>query len=451
MMKFTAAATLLSVLHQQTTCHASTLRGNSEGEESRKLQAYDADGAMSSPLNDYDMGITRRYPGSTEFLQPTHEEDGYVCYNEIFATVSGGPSTADFIVMFNENFVYHGNDHGIYAAPPQGYYPSYFTRRGLYDVTDGPGSCVMFGLLYEDPDIGQIVASSQFDPIKIIGITGTIIYGYYVHNGVWKREKTKWGDAQDGSLTVALDGGSTSGVAANGDMFHLYGKFDPDSSNPSDRNFNWAPQRDIQCASKPAIIGDWSGRYAVYRGTYCPGADNNQLRKFTWHSSGSAQEELSWKAGEKIARLGPKSAIVGISTGGRLLKLWNNGGTIRSASVTLPGLTNVRALGGGVDDKYARGVFALTVGDDLGDMPNVYNVYWDGGWKIKEIYLYVEVERRGGFLLFGNFRGKTYALYQEMTPMCADGSGRQIVRFDYVGGSERYRAVPISSHRRRLC
>jgi len=136
---------------------------------------------------------------------------------------------------------------------------------------------------------------------------------------------------------------------------------------------------------------------------------------------------------------------------GRLLKLWNNGGTIRSASVTLPGLTNVRALGGGVDDKYARGVFALTSDDDLGDMPTVYNVYWDGGWKIKEIYLYVEVERRGGFLLFGNFRGKTYALYQEMTPMCADGSGRQIVRFDYVGGSERYRAVPISSHRRRLC
>lgn len=136
---------------------------------------------------------------TANILAPKYTEDGYVCYEDIFTT-NGELSTADFLVMFEENFVELNG--AIYAAPPPGYYPSYFTRRGLYLLTDGPGSCVMFGLLYEDPDIGQIVASNQFDPIEVIGITGTTIWGYYPHGGVWNRVKTLWGDAKDGSLSV---------------------------------------------------------------------------------------------------------------------------------------------------------------------------------------------------------------------------------------------------------
>lgn len=159
--------------------------------------------------------------------------------------------------------------------------------------------------------------------------------------------------------------------------------------------------------------------------------------------------------GEKIARLAPNSNIVGISRDGGFLTLWNDGGTIRSAGVNLPELTNVRAIGG-LSDEYARGVFAVTgADDDYSSMTAVYNAYWEGSWKAKEIYLYVELGYMGGFILFGNFRGKTYALYQEMAPLCAGGSGYKIVRFDYIGGSERYDANRISdqflSDRRRLC
>ncbi len=132
----------------------------------------------------------------------------------------------------------------------------------------------MFGLLYADPDIGQIVASSQFNPIKIVGVTGTTIYRYYVRNEVWKGEPTKWGDAKYGSLNVEMGQfGLVSGIAVNGNMFWLWGSFDLDSSDPKDWNFNYVQSPTIKCASKPTIVGDWTGAHAGLRGTYCPGPD----------------------------------------------------------------------------------------------------------------------------------------------------------------------------------
>ena len=88
-------------------------------------------------------------------------------------------------------------------------------------------------------------------------------------------------------------------------------------------------------------------------------------------------------------------------------------------------------------------------------MPEVYNVYWEDGWKTKRIDLYVELAYSGGFIRFGNYDGKTYIVYQEMAPMCAGGDAYYIKRFDFVGGSQRYDDMHISdqflTNRRRRC
>jgi hypothetical protein len=231
----------------------------------------------------------------------SHQWDGIICYNELFTTVQGGPTTAQFLVMFTENFVNHCGT--IYAAPPRDYYPVYFeNRRGLYEVIDADGSCVKFNLLYADKDIGQIVASTQFDPIEIIGTTRTKIYGYYINNGVWAREQTKWGNAIEGSLSVDPgEGGLVSGLSMNNRMFTLWGRFVPGSSDPNDKNFNYAIEDNIHCSSKPATIGDWTGFWSGSRGTYCPGAgNNNQLWKRTWDPNGVTFDQLVWTPGMKV-------------------------------------------------------------------------------------------------------------------------------------------------------
>ena len=235
-------------------------------------------------------------------IETNSEGDIEVCYNTIFETLTDGPTTAQLLVMFDPHFVEHCGK--IYAAPPDGYFSpfddvsDYFRgRRGLYLVTDGSSSCVKFCLLYLDNAIGQIVASAQFDPIEIIGVSGTDIYGYYEQGGFYARKKTEWGDATDGSLIAHLDeDGIVSGISSEGYMFNLWGSFE---------NFNYARHGDAdgsKCASGPASIDDWTGFLSGSRGTYCPSQEDGQLWKYTWNPDpiGGTFEKLSWTAAKKV-------------------------------------------------------------------------------------------------------------------------------------------------------
>ena len=148
------------------------------------------------------------------------------CYNDVLKSAINGPTTAQLLVMFRENFVEHKCK--VYASissawplcdnPERGH----LLKGGLYEVTDEEDSCVAFRIIYEDDTLGQIVASSQFDPIEIIGVSGSVIHGYYKFGSgiIWSRKPSVWGDAIDGSLTVhpVLNGksGLVSGLSSNG-------------------------------------------------------------------------------------------------------------------------------------------------------------------------------------------------------------------------------------------
>ena len=148
------------------------------------------------------------------------------CYNEVLTSVTGGPTTAQLLVMFRENFVEHkGKVYAsiAYHAPER----DDLSVGGLYEVIDDDtGSCVTLNLIYEDDNLGQIVASSQFDPIEIIGVSGSTIYGYYPESGgtMWSRKQTVWGDAKDGSLSVAQRIGwdGVSGLSSNDSQSEKY-------------------------------------------------------------------------------------------------------------------------------------------------------------------------------------------------------------------------------------
>jgi hypothetical protein len=428
-MKVTSAAlAALSLVHRKG-CHASPLlRADTENED-RKLQSSNHV-TISSPLN-FD-GYFR------DILFPEYTSAGNVCYNQILETVSGGPTTAQLLVMFSDQFVEHKGK--VYAAPEEGY-SEHVATRGLYEVIDQIETCVKFELLYADDDIGQIVASSQFDPIQIIGISGTTIYGYYPDssNGVWLRKRTGWGDAQDGSLVVGpvLNGevAYIAGLSANNRLFNLWGSYD---------NFNYARHDDIGCvgdwgsAGRPAIIDDWAGFWAGERGIYCRKAGSNQLMKWTWHESGSITTELIWEPAARIGRLAPSSNIYGVSTNGNLLVLWDQQDVaVHSVPLELPELTQVHSVGG-VDNAYAMGIFASNHED------RVFNVYWEDVWKTKEMP--INFERSGNTLvLFGNHDDKTYVLYGSDPMSCAAPGYFFLKRFDFVGGADRHEVVGIQS------
>ena len=204
------------------------------------------------------------------------------------------------------------------------HYPENPPKKGLYLVESMHGhfsgyygGCLLhFRLLYEDDNIGRIVPSTgQFGNIRIIAVDKVTnkIYGYYFDrcdfspndyttscgNGyqVWTRKRTVWGDAIDGTLVTNPrnngDSSLTSGISKSGKLFNLWGSFS---------NFNYARHSDVQCLDRPAIIDDWSGDNAGKRGSYCPGADtNNQLKKYTWHSSGSTIEDLAWVPAARVS------------------------------------------------------------------------------------------------------------------------------------------------------
>jgi len=380
------------------------------------------------------------------FYYPWHSHndptgDGPIaCYsNHAFKSLPDMPTTAQYLAMFSDKFVEHkGKVFTVKNAQGEGGFPNYTEgENGLYEVSGsgivGPyNACVQYHLLYEDNNIGQIVASSRFDPIEIIGVDSASnrIYGYYQDSaspGGWERKRTAWGYALDGSLVAepVEDGEAApiAGVALDDTMFSLWGDFN---------NFNFSNKSKLKCAGRPAIIGDWSGNRAGSRGNYCPGKGNNQLKKYTWHGSGgSTADELSWEPASKIARLGPKSNIYGVSSNGNLLVLWNDSGNVRSAPLyDQAPLENVRAVGG-LDDGYARGIFASN------DQDRVYNVYWRSGWKSKEIPIDYYGEHAIS-IFFGNHGGKTYLLY-------VWDQFAYLYRLNFVGGTDRYEAELLQS------
>eukprot|EP00579_Thalassiosira_antarctica_P032235 CAMPEP_0202002852 /NCGR_PEP_ID=MMETSP0905-20130828/8599_1 /ASSEMBLY_ACC=CAM_ASM_000554 /TAXON_ID=420261 /ORGANISM="Thalassiosira antarctica, Strain CCMP982" /LENGTH=243 /DNA_ID=CAMNT_0048559885 /DNA_START=114 /DNA_END=841 /DNA_ORIENTATION=+ len=242
------------------------------------------------------------------------------------------PTTAQYLAMFSDKFIEHnGKVFTVKNAQGEGGFPNYTEgENGLYEVSVSGWpyeACVQYHLIYEDDNIGQIVASSLFDPIEIIGVDSATnrIYGYHqvsAPSGGWERKRTAWGYALDGSLVAEPvetgEAAPIAGVARDGTMFSLWGDFN---------NFNYSDKSKLKCAGRPAIIGDWSGFFAGSRGNYCPGEGNNQLRKYTWHDSGgSTADELNWVPASKIARLGPKSNIYGVSSNGNLIQLWDEKG-----------------------------------------------------------------------------------------------------------------------------
>ena len=413
-----------------------------------------------------------------------------ISYDSFLNSVEGGPTTAQMLSMFSERFIEHNgrvftvksNDgtfsNGFPYWEPECLfqdckYPYYNFHKienihgwdinglkqdipnGLYEVIYKVGSTVTFRLLFQDEFIGQIVATSKFNPIEIIGvdIMTNKIYGYYPNpnseSGLpWGRKDTGWGTASDGSMTTQVvetgKPADVSGVSKDGELFHLWGW--------SASDFNYALDG-VKCARwshwgnvpyiRPAMIADLSGFHASSRGVYCPGKDDYQLRKWTWHSSGSVVSELNWEPAQIITRLSDKSNIYGISRNGNLLTLWNDGGTIRSVPI-LPSILKHTILSiGGLDDGYARGVFVVD------SARRVFNFYWDGTWKAKEIpvkyYPVSDVaihDHPRGF--FGNHNGKVYLLYgRKFYDLIKPGTEYTLYRLDFVGGIDRYKAVRI--------
>ena len=140
----------------------------------------------------------------------------------------------------------------------------------------------------------------------------------------------------------------------------------------------------------------------------------------------------------QIGRLSPSSNIYGVSTNGNLLVLWDEKDVaVHSAPLNLPELTQVLSVGG-VDNGYARGIFASN------DDHRVFNVYWEDGWKTKEMPIYFETDGQTT-VLFGNHDDKTYVLYGSTPFSCTCPAEYILERFDFVGGADRHEAVQIQS------
>lgn len=416
---------------------------------------------LSQPINSDEY-----YEETGHFFQGTpHGDQSSMCYDVVLSGDPGTPTTAQYLAMFTDKFIEHkGRVFAVKNEMKTGGYEHdymYEEPNGLYEVVDHAHdpACLTFHLLFEDDHIGQIVASSQFVPYDlIIGVDQETnrIWGYYEEGGVWLRKRTLWGYAKDGSLAVEpIEEGSgkvsaVSGLSLNDRLFNLWGEF-PD-------NFNYAKHDEVHCASKPAIIDDWSGFWSGSRGKYCPGYGDNKLWKYTWPTPNPSK--LGWRAATKITRLGPKSNIYGIAPDRTLVHLWDE----KDVAVHcvpfkggLPSTQDVMSLGG-LDDGYARGVF---VSSRASSEDRVYNLYWDGGWKEVEIVInYKDVWSSSVY--FGNYGGKTYLLYINKYP-CAlvDDLGHKcyalytedehyyeldLYRLDFVGGPVRYEAVLLASN-----
>lgn len=144
----------------------------------------------------------------------------------------------------------------------------------------------------------------------------------------------------------------------------------------------------------------------------------------------------------QIGRLSPSSNIYGISSNGRLVVLWDEADVaVHSVPLTDlgPNVMGIRAVGG-VDNGYARGIFAVNNNDI------VYNVYWDGKWKKREIPLDYGHSSTSVSVWFGNFNDRTFILYGHQPDALCDSCDAwySLYRLDFTGGEDRYDPVRIS-------
>jgi hypothetical protein len=124
--------------------------------------------------------------------------------------------------------------------------------------------------------------------------------------------------------------------------------------------------------------------------------------------------------------LGPNTNIFGISTSGELLFLSDDTtvcpGPIGVCSVSQTMIGGITALGGFFNSPE-HGTFAVS-GDcgEFGMLCNVYNVYFDNGWKAKKIVSFDEwswclnpntgryCTSLGAHVYIGTYNGKVYIL-----------------------------------------
>lgn len=169
------------------------------------------------------------------FAHYTKHGSNKFCYNDVLSSniqnLLEGPTTAQLLVMFRENYVEHKCK--VYASLSSAWSECDVPeqndlKEGLYEVIDDPdNACVTYHLLYEEDHLGQIVATSMFDPIEIVGVKNSpyfeygMVFGYYPNGGaMWSRKQTVIGDATDGSLSVepglSTQAGRVTGISNDG-------------------------------------------------------------------------------------------------------------------------------------------------------------------------------------------------------------------------------------------
>jgi len=106
----------------------------------------------------------------------------------------------------------------------------------------------------------------------------------------------------------------------------------------------------------------------------------------------------------------------------------------------------IRSIGAG-EPGYARGFF---VSDDEN---RIYNVYWESGWKVKEMDSLSTGSNSVSYtvsIFFGYYNDHAYVLQSAYVfcapPSCYTGTQlhQMITRYDFVGGSDRYDQTHLS-------
>ena len=140
------------------------------------------------------------------------------------------PSFLDFLVMFSDKYVKkNGRYFAVKNSQGNGALRLLDVQAGLYEVFEKPNAdsvdctgvgtqCVVFELIYEMENLGQIIAAPEkYEPMQIIGVDQVTnkIYGFTPKNNYayWERKQTVWGDAKSGSLSST--DGEVIGLSSN--------------------------------------------------------------------------------------------------------------------------------------------------------------------------------------------------------------------------------------------
>mmetsp|Transcript_23614 Transcript_23614/g.49457 ORF Transcript_23614/g.49457 Transcript_23614/m.49457 type:complete len:441 (-) Transcript_23614:71-1393(-) len=385
-----------------------------------------------------------------------YKGNGVYCFNEVLDSVVSGPSTAHMLAMFNENHVMHDDDGRVFAVMGVRGFPWLVNGNsapGLYEVIDQNDSCVKYNLIYPGGNMGLLVSlgeNSEFSPIEIVAVDRFTkrIYGYYEDTpGDWKRKKTVWGYAADGSLAGVVDNqGSVrvvNGLHPQGWRIGLYGNF---------VNFNYSRDTTVKCAGTwpPATADSWGGKWGPFRGSYCADIIDKHVIKDTWHSSangGSVETHLVGEPANKLSRLSHKSNIFGISSNNsQLLTLVRFAGEIQSMTIKPNPLQGGVDQVGGLGDEDDEGVYVTARG-------KLYYVYREDAcstssdiwsWKAKEIVsipyelcttpVDPQLPPQHPTMKFGNHGGNAYFMYGTRPSSKCNRSGGHFYLYRLVNG-----------------